>query len=368
MNSTNVTKIKFKKKSSPFYSELKKEVTELLDKNTIEKANRVMKLKFALYSSIFIVLYFCIYTPLVSCNFILLIISYICFGLTGILLAFNCAHDCVHNTFSKKKSVNKIIFYLVFNLQGVNSRLWNKRHIASHHIFPNVDGCDADIDDNPFMRLSPHQKLRNIQKYQYIYAIFLYLVYTLHWIFVKDFIYLNKTNLANLKNQTYSTFFIVEVVLLKLFYLTLLIVLPILFTGATFQQILISFLVMHFVISLFFVLTLIISHLCLETEFPKVNEDGELPYDYYEHQLAVSLDYHPESKLANFIFGGFNSHTAHHLFPNLQHTLYTKITPIIKSKSVKYKLPYHEKNIPQAIISHFKYLKELGKNKKYCVQ
>ncbi len=360
MNSTNPIKIKFKNNSSPFYSELKREVAGLLDKNTMERANRIMISKFAIYTSIFIALYCCIYTPLVSSNFYLLILNYILFGITGILLAFNCAHDCVHNTFSTNKSLNKIVFYLVFNLQGVNSRLWHKRHIASHHIFPNVDGCDADIDDNPFMRLSPHQKLRKHQKFQHIYAIFLYSIYTLHWIFVKDFIYLNKKKLANLKNQTYSAFFILEVIFLKILYLTFLIALPSMFTIATFQQIFISFLIMHFFISLFFVLTLIISHLCLETEFPKVDENGELPYDYYEHQLAVSLDYHPESKLANFIFGGFNSHTAHHLFPNLQHTLYTQITPIIKSKAIKYKLPYKEKNIPQAIISHFGYLKKLG--------
>jgi len=361
MNTTDYIKIKFKKKSSPFFSELKKEVAVVLDKNEIKKANVKMKVKFAFYTSVFIALYFCIYSSLVSYNFYLLILNYILFGLTGILLAFNCAHDCVHNTFSKKKKVNKIVFYWVFNLQGVNSRLWHKRHIASHHIFPNVDGCDADIDDNPFMRLSPNQKLRNIQKYQHFYAVFLYSIYTLHWIFVKDFIYLNKKKLANLKNLTYSTIFVVEFVFLKLLYITLLIILPMIFTVATSKHVLISFLIMHLVISLFFVLTLIISHLCLETEFPKVDENGELPYDYYEHQLAVSLDYHPKSKLANFIFGGFNSHTAHHLFPNLQHTLYTQITPIIKSKAIEYKLPYNERSIPQAVFSHFTYLKRLGK-------
>jgi linoleoyl-CoA desaturase len=177
---------------------------------------------------------------------------------------------------------------------------------------------------------------------------------------LKDFIYLKKENLANLKNQKYSLAFITEVIFLKLLYLAVLLLLPTIFTEATFQQTIIAFFVMHFAISLFFVLTLIISHLCLETEFPKVDENGELPYNYYEHQLAVSLDYHPENKLANFIFGGFNSHTAHHLFPNLQHTLYTHLTPLIKEKAKKYQLPYNEKTIPKAIQSHFSYLKKLG--------
>jgi linoleoyl-CoA desaturase len=360
MSSANHTKIKFKKNASSFYPELKKEVAELLNKNILSKARNEMLVKFAWYSLLYIAFYICLYIPFIGANFYLLIISYVLFGLTGILLAFNCAHDCVHNTFLKNKRVNALVFYCVFNLQGVNSRLWYKRHIASHHIFPNVDGCDADIDDNPFMRLSPHHKLRKYQKYQHIYAVFLYLVYTLHWIFVKDFIYLNKKNLANLKNQRHSFAFIAELIFLKLLYLTFLIVLPTVCTIATFQQVIIAFIAMHFIISLFFVLTLIISHLCLETEFPEVNENGELPYDYYEHQLAVSLDYHPESKLANFIFGGFNSHTAHHLFPNLQHTLYTHITPLIREKAMKHQLPYNEKSIPSAIRSHFGYLKKLG--------
>lgn len=360
MDTASPIKRKFKKNASFFYKELSKEVTDLLSEELIKKSSVNILVKFALYSVVYLSLYFSIYIPFIHSNIFLLVLNYIFLGLTGILLAFNCAHDCVHNTFSKNKRINKIVFYLVFNLQGVNARLWRKRHIASHHVFPNVDGCDADIDDNPFMRLSPHQKLKKRQKYQHMYAPFLYAAYTLHWIFVKDFIYLGKKNLANLKNQSYSRNFVLEFIFLKILYLVLLIVLPALFTSASVYQVLIAFRIMHIVISLFFVLTLIISHLCLETEFPHINENGELPYDYYEHQLAVSLDYHPESKLANWIFGGFNSHTAHHLFPDLQHTLYTHITPLIKEKAKKYNLPYNEKSIPKAIKSHFLYLQKLG--------
>ena len=360
MNTTATVKIKFKKRSSPFYADLSKEVAQLLTGPVIKKARAIMQWKFFLYVFTYLLLYCGIYIPFVNTHIVLLTLNYILLGLAGILLAFNCAHDCVHNTFSKNKKVNKAVFYWVFTLQGVSGRLWQKRHIASHHIFPNVDGCDADIDDNPFMRLSPHHKLKKHQKYQHIYAVLLYAVYTLHWIFIKDMLYLKKKNLANLTNQRYSVSFVAEFIVLKMLYLVLLIVLPALLTAASIQQILVAFLLMHMVISLFFVLTLIISHLCMETEFPKCNANGELPYDYYEHQLAVSLDYHPESKWANWIFGGFNAHTAHHLFPNLQHSLYTHITPLIKEKAATYNLPYNEKTIPQAIRSHFRYLKKLG--------
>ena len=99
----------------------------------------------------------------------------------------------------------------------------------------------------------------------------------------------------------------------------------------------------------------------METNFPKVDKIGFLPTCYHEHQLSVSLDYHPTNKVANWIFGGFNAHAAHHLFPNLPHTLYTVITPTIKEMAIKFSMPYNELSIMNAVRSHFEYLKKLGK-------
>ena len=354
-------KIKFKKKSSDFYKELIEETNLILTETKIRKAKLLIQLKFAFYFLIFIILYFNLFNPYLTENRAFIYLNFIALGLFGILLAFNCSHDCVHNTFSKSRKLNNFIYYITFNLQGVNSRLWKIRHIASHHIFPNVDGCDADIDNNPFIRLSESHPKKEIHKYQHIYATILYCLYTLHWIFVKDFIYLSKKELANLKNQTYSTLFVIELIMLKIIYLIYILVIPYILTGIPFLTLLTRFLLMHFSISIFFVLTLIISHLTTETEFPKIDKGGFLPYDYYEHQLAVSLDYHPNSKFANWIFGGFNSHSAHHLFPKLPHTVYNTISPTIKSLAIKHKLPYNEMNIIDAIFSHYKYLKNLGK-------
>lgn len=354
-------KIRFKKATSPFYSELREEVNILLTDEVTKKARRLMMIKFLFYSLTFLLLYTNLFNPYMENKNWAVVLNYIVLGLTGILLAFNCAHDCVHNTFSKYKKANQIIYYIVFNLQGVNARLWRKRHIASHHVFPNVDGCDADIDDNIFLRLSAHHPKRKIHAYQHLYATVLYCFYTLHWILIKDFIYVRKKELANLRNQNHSFMSVAEVVLLKLAYFTYMLVLPVLFTHIPVLTIIISFIIMHVTISLFFVLTLIISHLSLETDFPKADDEGYLPYDYYEHQLAVSLDYHPTSKLGNWIFGGFNSHAAHHLFPGLPHTVYTIITPAIKKAAFRNRFPYHEKSIVDAVISHYQYLKKLSK-------
>lgn len=357
----NQPKIKFCKNTSGFYRELQAEANALLEPGVMQRAYRLMVWKCLFYAGLFLFFYANLYNPLVAEHFGLLLANYTCLGLSGILLAFNCAHDAVHDTFSHHKKLNRVLFYLVFNLQGVNAALWRKRHIASHHIFPNVDGCDADIDNNPFLRLSQTHPLKRHHQYQHLFAPLLYCLYTLHWILVKDIIYLRRKQVANLRNQNYSPAFIAELIVLKIGYFVYMIGLPCWFTPLTLGQVLPAFLIMHAIISLFFVFTLIISHLSMETAFPVVDEAGNLPFDYYEHQLQVSLDYHPESKAANWIFGGFNAHAAHHLFPRYPHTVYALLTPSIRNKAKEHQLVYHELPMHQAIASHFRYLRLLGK-------
>lgn len=355
-------KIKFKPSNSIFFKELNSNISVILTDEVIDKSKWVLKGKFFFYFLTFLGLYAFLFTDVVANSFPLLITTYTLIGLSGILLAFNASHDAVHDTLFTTKKYNSITHFLIFNLQGVNATLWKKRHLSSHHLFPNVDGCDADIDNNPFIRLSNSHTLKKIHKFQHFYAPLLYCLYTLHWIFVKDFIYLSKKEVANMKDLEYSKKFIAAVILLKLLYLVYIIVIPYYFLEVGLAKILISFFIMHGVISIFFVLTLIISHLTTETSFPKYDENGFLPTCYHEHQLSVSLDYHPTSKFANFIFGGFNSHAAHHLFPKLPHTLYTIITPEIQKAAAKFSMPYNELSIINAIHSHFQYLKKLGTN------
>lgn len=352
--------IKFKKDTNQFYKSLKKEVDLLLTTKTIKRAKIKIWLKFASYFILFCFGIVLLYYNNYENNFLLLTLNYVFIGQLSILLAFNISHDAVHNTISKFNKFNSFIYHFTFNLQGTNARLWKIRHLSSHHIFPNVGGCDADIDDNLFLRMSPTQKKYVWHKYQYIYAPFLYAFYTLHWIFIKDFIYLNKKDLANLKNQKFSVWVKLELVFWKVFYLFYMLFLPLIFTDVAFLNLLLAFFIVHLFISLFFVFTLIISHLCSETEFPNTDKNGYLPYNYYEHQLVVSLDYHPTNRFANWIFGGFNSHAAHHLFPKIPHTCYTIITPLIKQYAKEFNYPYNELNILKAIESHFRYLKKLG--------
>ena len=68
--------------------------------------------------------------------------------LCSTLLIYNLAHDAVHNTFSKHRWVNNLLFTLSFGLIGDNGNLWKLRHIQSHHHYVNMPDLDIDIAES----------------------------------------------------------------------------------------------------------------------------------------------------------------------------------------------------------------------------
>ena len=353
-------KIKFNSGSSSiFFRSLDIEIRQLLgESDLLQTAKRKLWRKMIFYVLLHLgawsILFLLAHTTTGS-----LILNFVFIGISGLLLGFNVSHDAMHGSFSKNKVINNWLYHFSFNIQGTNAYLWKVRHIGSHHVFPNVDGCDADIDNNPFIRLSPQHPLRKYQRYQHLYSIFVYCFYTIHWVFFKDFFYLYAKKVGNLQQKNHP---IKQKLLFfgwKSFYLLLTLVLPIL-AGYSFADVLLSFFIMHIINSLFFIHFLIATHLSMETQFPETNSSGFLPDDYYTHQLATSLDYSPASRFYNLFLGGFNAHAAHHLYPKLPHTIYPDIAWLIEEKAKEFGLPYNKLNFFQSIRSHYRYLKLMG--------
>lgn len=353
-------KIKFQSgSSSPFFKSLDKEVNEILaTTNLLKKAKRLLYIKAVFYTLFFISSYSALFI-LEHSSFASLAFNYVLIGLSGILLAFNVSHDACHGSFSKSKKLNYWLYHLTFNMQGTNAYLWKIRHTASHHVFPNVDGCDADIDNNPFIRLSSLHPLKKHQRYQHIYSLAVYCIYTLHWFLFKDLFYLLKKRVANLQHKKHPVKEWVLLFFWKILYISVMVFLPVLY-GYDLTDILWAFVMMHIASSLFFIHTLIATHLCMETQFPQTDDKGNLPGDYYTHQLATSLDYSPTNKIYNWFLGGFNSHAAHHLYPKLPHTAYPEISGLIEKKAKEFNVQYNKLGIAGAIRSHYRYLKIMG--------
>ena len=68
-----------------------------------------------------------------------------------------------------------------------------------------------------------------------------------------------------------------------------------------------------------------------------------------------------KNRIMNWFTGGLNHQVEHHIFPNISHVHYTKISKIVRETAQEFNLPYNEyKTTRKAIIAHFRHLKHMG--------
>lgn len=283
------------------------------------------------------------------------------YQLAALFLAINLGHDAVHDALTPNRAVNRFVYLACFTLLGVDGRLWFLRHRKSHHTFPNVLGCDADIDDNPFVRLSPHHPWRPHHRYQHVYAPFLYMLVAVHSIVWQDFVYLRKKRLANMRDLHHTTGELLGFFFRKAVYFALCLGLPLALLPLPAWQIVLGWLGATAVMSLTFVALLIGTHFAEEAAFPSAASDGTLPGSWAEHAVTTSVDWHPNSRLVHFFTGGFNTHVTHHLFPNTCHLHYRDIDPLVKAAARRHGLAVAETTLAGLVATHWRFLKRLSR-------
>ena len=311
--------------------------------------------------SLFILLGLTYYGLIHSHSFHTLLFSFIVFGFIFLLLGINIGHDAAHNCVTGNKRIDNILFQLIFGLQGFNGYMWRIKHNFSHHIFPNVYNNDTDLEISKLILLSPSQKKLAIHKYQYLYAPFLYMFYSLGWIFYMDFIVLFAKRHANIKMGKIPPVEIMKLVLIKIAYIFIFIVLPAILTQLPFLYVLSAYILMNFLVSLFVAFTFFISHHVLETEYTETKDETVVSDSWIQHQIESTIDFSTNSIIGNYIFGGFNLHIAHHIFPNVSHIHYPEITKLIKQTLKENHLTWYKSfSFMDGVISHFSLLKKNG--------
>lgn len=339
-------------------SELLKSIYRQVDKNlVIDNRSFLLKIwtKFIFYFSFFVFCYSLLYIINSPIYFVL---TFSLYGFVSLLIAFNFSHDFSHNTIFKSKKLNNLCFIFIYALIGAHAEAWKKRHINSHHYAPNVEDYDSDLKITKLIRVTPSSKHFWYHKYQHIYAPFAYTTYSLFWVFIKDFVILfSKDKYTEKKDLPYHLSFWAQ----KIFYLTFILVFPILFSNQTWSIVLIGFLLMHLTQSLFLLFTFFMTHHVEETEYPTTDEKGYINTSWIMNQIKSSNDMHPFSNTANFILGGFNNHIAHHLFPHYHHIHYPELNRILYDILLRNNIKPNQTTYWGGVISHLKLLKRMGK-------
>jgi linoleoyl-CoA desaturase len=269
------------------------------------------------------------------------------FGMAGI--GMGVMHDAIHGTYSQNPRINKLLGYTL-NMVGANATVWKIQHNVLHHSYTNIHEGDDDINAPFFLRFSPNMPKNTLHPYQHWYTWFFYGLSTISWVTSKDFIRFDRYyKMGLIKGENVYRYYVFTLGL------------PIAFSGFGVGQIILAFLILHFITGLSISLVFQTAHIMPEVIFPVADESGTVEGERMLHQLATTSNYSEKSKVFSWMIGGLNYQVEHHLFPDICHVHYRKIAPIVKATAAEYNIPYYsKKTFFDALKSHFEMLYHLG--------
>jgi linoleoyl-CoA desaturase len=285
------------------------------------------------------------------------IVLYLLGGLAQTFLLLNIAHDSNHNAISSVPSVNKTLNY-VFDVCGINSYMWRILHHRGHHSCINLHGEDDALTGRGIFRFTPHEPRASYHRFQHIYALFFYAIFSLDYVFVRDFESFFFPTHQYLKRTRHPAREYAILFAGKSFYLTYMLILPVVVLRKSPLLVAGAFVLVHLIIGLTVSLVFQTTHTIDSTYFPSHRSEFE---NGVYHIFATTADYATENPVVGWLAGGLNHHIVHHLCPFVCHTHYAPLTRIVKETAEEFGVPYRQHaTMTRAIRHHLILLKQLG--------
>jgi linoleoyl-CoA desaturase len=358
----NSNPIRFSSARADFYTTLNQRVNDYFKSNNISRyANAEMKIKTVVMFSMYLIPYVLMIAGVIT-NVWLMFGLCIVMGLGMAGIGLSVMHDANHGGYSNKSWINNALG-LSLNIVGGNAFNWKVQHNVLHHTYTNIHEVDEDISPRGILRMEPYGQWKSFHRFQHYYAWFFYGLLTLVWVIFKDFVRLIRYQKDGMVKKQKANIVTEWAVLIatKLFYIGYIIVLPTLLLDVTLGQVLLGFVAMHYVAG--FILAIIFqpAHVIDGTEYPLPDENGKMDTSWAIHQLLTTTNFANNNRILNWYVGGLNFQVEHHLFPNICHVHYRKISSIVKNTAHEFGIPYKsEPTFIGALVSHAKLLKQLG--------
>tara|TARA_B100001250_G_C19754358_1_gene769374 strand:+ start:345 stop:1439 length:1095 start_codon:yes stop_codon:yes gene_type:complete len=281
-------------------------------------------------------------------------------GLAGV--GMNVMHDAIHDSLSSKKWVNRLMGSSIYLLAG-NRYNWQVQHNILHHTYTNIHGHDEDMEAGRIIRFSKHSEWKWYHRFQHYYSVLLYGLLTINWAITADFRQMKRYMKRKLSQGKFPSPFVnwSKLLISKILYFTFWIIIPIFIFKILWWKVLISFVVMHYTAGLILTIVFQLAHIMDEADMPLPDSKGNIKNNWAIHQLKTTVNFACDNKLVNWFTGGLNHQIEHHIFPNISHIHYDKISEIVRKTAKEFNLPYNEfKNTKDAIVAHFKHIRLMG--------
>ncbi|MDF1673783.1 MAG: acyl-CoA desaturase [Vicingaceae bacterium] len=348
-------------KEGEFAKTLKQRVNNYFKENNVSKnCNTEMVIKTIFYLSLLFLIYFTIlFGPFTGWS--LLGLAFLLGSMCG-LVGFNVGHDAIHGGYSSKKWVNNLLGQ-TFTAFGAYAPNWAFTHNMCHHTFTSIPDADGDYTPAPILRFHEGTAWKPIHKYQHIYVWFLYSIFTIEWVLVRDLKQLKKKKHLIYQKPPLKKGAMTKLVIAKIIYYANVFLWPALLLDVPWWGIPVGFLVMQAGLGLTLSLVFQLGHMVEDMPKDWPDKNGVLSQSYTEHQCATAVNFASTSWFGSWMTGGLNTQIEHHLFPNICSIHYRKIAPIVKQTAKEYGVHYREyTSWPKTVASHYRLLKSLGCN------
>jgi linoleoyl-CoA desaturase len=197
-----------------------------------------------------------------------------------------------------------------------------------------------------------------MQRFQHIYALLLYSVFSLDYVFVRDFECFFRPTHDYLRRTRHPLREYLILFAGKAFYLTYMLVLPVVLLHMTVLLVVAAFLLVHLIVGLSVALVFQTTHTVDTTYFPEGRNEFE---NGVYHIFATTADYATANPVVGWLTGGLNHHIVHHLCPFVCHTHYGPLTQIVRQTADEFGVPYRQNpTMTRAVWHHLILLKQLG--------
>mmetsp|Transcript_7996 Transcript_7996/g.19715 ORF Transcript_7996/g.19715 Transcript_7996/m.19715 type:complete len:530 (+) Transcript_7996:90-1679(+) len=407
---------------SDFYKVLKRRVVERLEERELSRRGSLeiwIKALFLLGG-----FWFSLIQMYTNTNFVVATMWSLTMGFFAAMIGINIQHDGNHGAFAQSKFVNKCAGWTM-DMIGASAFTWEVQHMLGHHPYTNVldgiedtkkaEGVDCKIEDKdqesdpdvfssfPLMRMHPSHTPSWINRYQHLYAPFLFAFMTLAKVFQQDFEVAISKRLYHIdaKVRYGCTWNVMRFWGMKIITMIYMMALPIYFHGAVKGVSLFVFghLACGELLATVFIVNHVIEGVSYAKKDSKQGDDGKkvgrpetmmgdtpmektrkdayenssnekdvpsVPFnDWAAVQCQTSVNWAPGSWFWNHFSGGLSHQIEHHLLPSICHTNYAYIQDVVEKTCDEYGVPYQsEPSLWVAygkMINHLKYLGR-GKN------
>lgn len=350
------------KDQTQFFRELKSRINSYFEDNGISKnADYRMVSKTIILLASYLGIYAIFF--LIPLSYPMLIALGIVAGVAYAGIGMSIMHDANHGAYARSAKWNRLLGGTIY-LLGAARYNWKQKHNVKHHTFTNIEGLDEDLDNGGLIRLSDEQPRYKAHRFQHLYAWPLYGLITMTWITTKDFQQLKMLKETGFgpKSDAEMRSQYIKIVLGKLFYYGYAFVLPIVAFDISIWQVLVFHLALHFTAGLVLSVIFQLAHIVEPIQYPVPDAKGNIENSWAVHQLATTADFSRNSWFLNWYCGGLNYQVEHHLFPNICHVHYNRLSHIVEDTAKEYGVPYNGLGtFSQAVASHYRQLKRLSK-------